>query len=170
MTKILGKYMPKDSSDLLGNEQWQWLYNTLKHSDARINIIVSNLQIIPTEQLDEKWANFPNSRQRLFEIISETKPKGLIFLSGNRLKSEISKINLPNINYPIYEITSSGLNYSNNSTTNNNYNEFNSHRVGQEIKDKSFGLISFKWKIKEVKVKIELLGEKGIQQVINLKY
>jgi alkaline phosphatase D len=166
ITKIFAKYMPKDSADLLGKEQWQWLYNTLKHSDARINIIVSNLQIIPTEQLDEKWANFPNSRQKLFEIISETKPKGIIFLSGNRGKSEISKINLPNIDYPIYEITSSGLNFSDNK----NYIEYNSHRVGQQIKEKSFGMLSFKWKIKEVKVKVELLGEKGVYQVLNLRY
>ena len=57
----------------------------------------------------EKWANFPNERQRLFELIKNSAVSGVVIISGDRHLAEISKLE-GTLGYPLYEITASGLN------------------------------------------------------------
>lgn len=151
---IYGKYDFCAKCDLLGDEQWKWLENTLKFSDARINVIVSSIQVIPEEHPFEKWANFPSSRQKLFEMIKNTNSKGVIILSGDRHKAEINKIEIAGVNYPIYEITSSGLTHSLKDTDDDGLIFDKKYRVGEEVKDINFGIINFDWKIKQVGVEV----------------
>lgn len=167
LTKIksnINKFNICDTCDLLGEEQWKWLENTLKFSDARINIIVSSIQVIPEEHPFEKWANFPSSRQKLFEMIKKTNSKGIIFLSGDRHKAEINKISIKDINYPIYEITSSGLTHSLEDNIDNGLVFDKKYRVGREVKDKNFGIINFDWKIKQVGVEVLFKNKTNLLQ------
>ena len=69
-------------ANLLGQEQWRWLRNELKSSQAQINFIVSGTQVLPEEHRFEKWANFPKSRNQLFNFIRKQEIPGVIFLSG----------------------------------------------------------------------------------------
>ncbi len=57
----------------------------------------------------ECW--FPESRERLFKLISKTNKKGVIFITGDIHNGHILKTPciIKEIGYPIYEITSSGL-------------------------------------------------------------
>jgi len=93
---------------VLGAAQWAWLANELQQP-ADIRLLVSSIQVLATEHCFEKWQNFPQERQRLFNVLKGSQANGLILLSGDRHLAEIAKadIGLP---YPLYEVTSSGLN------------------------------------------------------------
>ena len=94
---------------ILGDEQWAWLEDQLEQS-ADVRLIVSSIQVLPTEQCFEKWANFPTERERLLALIAKKTGGGVILLSGDRHLSEISVLEREDIGYPLYEVTSSGLN------------------------------------------------------------
>lgn len=98
---------------VLGDQQWQWLATTLQEP-ADVRLLVSSIQVLPIEHCYEKWANFPTERARLLNLIQETAANGVVILSGDRHLAEISKLPAAgleaSLDYPLYEITSSGLN------------------------------------------------------------
>jgi alkaline phosphatase D len=132
-----GRYMPRPEGDFLGEAQWEWLKDRLNNESVDLNVVMSSIQVIPEEHGWEKWANLSSSQDRLFDLITETNPKPLIFLSGDRHIAEISKINIDNISYPVYEFTSSGLSH----TWSEKRPEPNRYRVGDLIIEKNYGLI-----------------------------
>jgi alkaline phosphatase D len=148
-------YQVNETGDMLGEEQWKWLEKELRNSKADINIIGNGIQVLPEEQVFEKWANFPASRQRLLKLIADSGAKGVILLSGDRHIAEISKTEVPGMNYPLYEITSSGLThvYSGRNT------EPNKYRLGELIKQLNFGLMHFSWGDNSIKVEMQVKGE-----------
>ncbi len=108
---------------ILGRQQWQWL-EALLSQPADLRLIGSSIQFVAKDHSYEKWANFPLERQRLLDLIAETKAGGVIFLSGDRHHAEISKLNRKDIAYPIYDITSSGLSNRLDPAINTEYNEY----------------------------------------------
>ena len=94
---------------ILGDAQWQWLERQLQQP-ADLRILISSIQLIPTQHCFEKWANFPAERQRLFDLISHTQANGVIVVSGDRHHAEISRLVDPSLAYPLFEMTASGLN------------------------------------------------------------
>ncbi|UII21034.1 alkaline phosphatase D family protein [Fulvivirga ligni] len=153
-TQTAARYLANAEGDILGEEQWTWLEKELKESKADINLIISSIQIIPEEHLYEKWANFPSARKRFFDLISATQPKGAILISGDRHMAEISKIELENLPYPLYEITSSGLTH----TWSKENPEANKYRVENKIVKKNYGVLEFKYQDNKVQTTIEIKG------------
>jgi len=150
------KYGPNMNGKILGAEQWTWLEKELTDSDAQIHLICSGFQIIPEEHGFEKWANFPNERERLLQLLQKTNPNFPILLSGDRHMAEISKveIEIEEIEKPIYEITSSGLTHS----WLVKKDEPNQYRVGELIIDKNFAVMKIDWSGSTPKVKVEVRG------------
>lgn len=146
------------NAELLGTKQWAWLDNELKNSTARINIIVSSIQVIPEEHRFEKWANHPTDRNRLFDLINIFKPKNTVIISGDRHIGEISKIELEDYG-PVVEITSSGLTHAYTKFTSEN----NQHRVGKVCPVLNFGVIKVDWNTQNPILSIELRGENNKQ-------
>lgn len=140
---------------ILGDTQWNWLEKELQNSTADFNIIVSSIQYLSQEHGFEGWGNFPHEVDRLAKLIEDTKPKGVVVLSGDRHISEFSKINLEGIDYPLIDFTSSGLTHA--------YREFsgepNKYRVGEVVYTESFGILEFDFKAKTVDFKI--VGDNG---------
>lgn len=130
-------YLPNEEGDILGGQQWQWLEKQLKTSKADVNIIASSIQVIPEQHAYEKWANFPNARQRLFNLVAESKARGVLFLSGDRHIAEFSKIELSSPNYPLYDLTSSGLTH----TWRRASRERNKYRTGPLLVELNYGLL-----------------------------
>lgn len=151
------QYIPNTTGDLLGEAQWQWLENQLSTSTADVHIIGSGIQIIPDKHAYEKWGNFPNARQRLFDLLVKTQAKGVFLLSGDRHTGEISKLEVPGLGYPLYEITSSGLTH----TSVNKTSEYNPYRVGPLVNQKHYGLFRFREKGNRIAVEVDLKGEQG---------
>lgn len=129
------------NGDILGEDQWQWLNDTLTSSDANLNLLVSSIQVIPEEQRFEKWANFGKARKRLLELLARPSSPAVIVLSGDRHLAEISQLPAKVIGYPLTEITSSALTQS----KGGNPNEINQYRLGENYGYNNFGSISIDW-------------------------
>jgi alkaline phosphatase D len=137
---------PGRNADMLGAEQWQWLEKQLVSSDADVNLIGSGIQVIASDHPFEKWADFPASRARLFDLIFKSGARNVIFLSGDRHLGEISRMIDPRIPQPLYDITSSGMTHHAHDTPFHSFtHEPNRFRVGHNFVDLNFGLIQFDW-------------------------
>ena len=128
---------PYGQGTILGEEQWTWLDQQLKSSKANFNIIVSSIQFLSNAHGFEKWGNHPHEVDRLKELIVSSKAKSVIVLSGDRHISEFSKTNMPQLDYPLVDFTSSGLTHAYQGFS----GEPNPFRVGGVTHELSFGLL-----------------------------
>ena len=144
--------------DILGEKQWTWLEAILNESKARLHVIASGIQVLPEDHRYEKWMQFPEARERLFEIIVRSEAKGVIFLSGDRHIAEISRIELEGMDYPLYDITSSSLTHSWSSFP----GEVNRHRIGEVFSENNFGFLEIDWNRSVVNATIR--DESGVIQ------
>ncbi|KDO85310.1 hypothetical protein CISIN_1g013940mg [Citrus sinensis] len=105
------------SSDgtILGSTQWTWLEKELNGPSSAITIIVSSIQVISNLSATtgplfymESWGRFPKERDRLFQLIADSKRNGVFFISGDVHFGEITRYDC-DVGYALYDITSSGL-------------------------------------------------------------
>jgi alkaline phosphatase D len=134
------RYIPNTTGDILGEAQWAWLENELKNSKANLNIIGTSIQAVADDHGHEKWGNFPNCRKRLLSLIVKTQPKNALILSGDRHMSEVSKMDITGLPYPLYDFTCSGMTHIRSGTS-----ETNRYRVGDMIVKKNFGVLKIQW-------------------------
>ena len=152
-----GPYRPTNDRNrpLLGEAQWRWLEAALRRP-AEVRLVVSSIQVVSREHGWECWGNFPHELQRLYGLIEDTRARGVIFLSGDRHQAEISADRDPIVPYPLYDITSSGLNQRERSVS-----EPNRYRVGELHRRSHFGLLRIDWSRPGPMVRVELVGEQG---------
>jgi len=158
------RYEPS-AGTILGKKRWCWLEEELKNSNASFNVILSSIQILSAEHGFETWGNFPFEVEKLKNTIVASEAKNVILLSGDRHISGFSKIEVKGLRYPLFDFTSSGLTHT--------YEEFsgepNQYRVGEVVKDKSFGMLKFDFV--ENKVLLEMRGKQNkLQQEYLLKF
>ena len=105
-----GPYVPDPdpNSTVLGEDQWRWLAEQLR-VPAEVRLIASSIQVVAEDHGWEKWMNFPHGLERLFRLIRDSGADGVILLSGDRHLAELSMMDA-GVGYPIYDLTSSGLN------------------------------------------------------------
>ncbi len=155
-----GPYLPDAESDatILGEDQWRWLEEQLR-IPAELRLIVSSIQVVPEEHGWEKWGNLPRERRRLLELAGRS-TGGVIFLSGDRHTAEISKLPAggpEGTAYPLFDLTSSGLNQ-------NGYSrEPNRHRIGDEppFGKPNFGWISIDWQAADPGITMQIRDAEG---------
>lgn len=149
-------YLPNETGTILGEEQWQWLEVELMNSEAQVHLIGNGIQVIPQDHDYEKWVNFPKERIRLFDLLKKYQVSHPILLSGDRHIAEISRLDYPDYDTPIYEMTTSGLTHSYEKVG----NEPNRYRVSELIGEKNFGIIKIDWEASEnPKIALEVWGE-----------
>jgi alkaline phosphatase D len=116
---------------------------------------MSSIQFLSEEHGFEAWGTMPHERDKLEKLIIDSKAKGVFILSGDRHISEISRKNIGNRLYPLYDFTSSGLTHS--------YNRFsgepNKYRITPVVYQKSYGIVRFN--LTKHRVKFEMWGEKA---------
>lgn len=153
----LGRYVPNEdpAATMLGAEQWAWLEAQLR-VEAELRIIVSSIQVIAEDHRFEKWGNLPRERERLFNLIRDTRAAGVIFISGDRHLAELSRMRI-DAGYEVYDVTSSALNQKSRGW----YNEINRHRHGSNYRDANFGLISIDWEAPDPTIDLEIRQEDG---------
>jgi alkaline phosphatase D len=155
LSRVNRVYQINPSGQILGDVQWKWLENELKTSTARVNFIVSGIQFLPTEHAYEKWANFPQEREKLLNLIASSGVQNPILLSGDRHIAEIMKLVDSRFPNGLYEVTASGLTH----TWSGMVEEKNSLRVSELVAKLNYGLATFDWKNDTVLVEIK--GENG---------
>ncbi|MFP3363097.1 alkaline phosphatase D family protein [Pseudoalteromonas sp. SIMBA_148] len=150
-----GPYSPSEvkGASMLGEAQWQWLEQELK-KPAAIKLIASSLQLLPDFTGWESWANFPEDRNRLFALIKKHKVNGVVIISGDTHWGEISKYQ-QNLDYPLIEMTSSGL------TEKWKDVSPNKHRVGNYTHNVNYGDLSIDWQQTDPTISLKLKGIDG---------
>ncbi len=160
------RYSPNMNGTMLGEKQWTWLEQELRNSTADLNILCSSVQILADDHGFEKWGNFPNERKRLLKLIVSTKPKNLLMLSGDRHMSEISKMQIEGVPYPLYDFTSSGMTHIRSGNT-----EVNRLRVGDLVIKKNFGVLKIRWHEGNPIVTMETRGHQNeLFQEVTVRY
>jgi alkaline phosphatase D len=163
-----GRYEPSDdkTSTMLGDAQWKWLEEQLR-IPAQVRIIVSSIQVVPEDHGWEKWMNLPHERQKLYNLIRDTKASGVVFISGDRHLAELSMMD-GGVGYPLYDLTSSALNRS---TYNWRRYETNRHRVGTMNWGDNFGMVKIDWEKPDPVISLQVVDDEGdinIQRKIRL--
>ncbi len=147
------KYIPNETGTILGEAQWKWLENELKNSTAQIHIIANGIQVLQEEHAYEKWANFPNERQRLLDLLIDYQVDTPILLSGDRHIAEFAQMEYKGKS--IVELTSSGLTHSYDALE----SEPNKHRVGKLITSLNYGCMMIDWSGDKPEVTIQIRGK-----------
>ena len=166
--RVGGPYYPDDdpTKTMLGEAQWQWLEQQLKRP-AEIRVIVSSIQFAPSAAGQECWANLPLERQRMLQLITETKANGVIVISGDRHWSELSAIT-EEVPYPIYDWTCSSLNQNHSRGTPTE----NSFRIDETTyHHENYGVVAIDWKAGDPSIAIsvrDIEGRPRIEKQINL--
>lgn len=74
---------------LLGKTQWNWLEKELLSSTAKMHLIVTGLPVLsPLIPYTEEWGE-TSELNRMLELLKKTKPKGVVFLTGDKHFSSI---------------------------------------------------------------------------------
>lgn len=101
-------YLMTDKREYFGKEQLEWLTNALVSSKATFKIIACGGQIVNPAAMYENYITYPVEREFLLRTIQANQIKGVIFFSGDRHTTELSK--LPRFGtYPLYDLTVSPL-------------------------------------------------------------
>lgn len=148
------RYKQNKTGTILGKEQWAWLEEELKNSDANVHILASGIQVLPTEHPFEKWNLFPQERTRLLKLIQKLEVPGVVFVSGDRHIGELMKLEEKGMNYPVYELTTSGLTHSYEKV-----DEANTLRIGEVTGQLNFGIIKIDWSAPTPALTFEIRGE-----------
>lgn len=158
-------YLPTQRGTLLGDEQWRWLEERLREP-ADLRIIASSIQVVPEDHMFEKWANLPNERTRLFELIGKTGANGVVFVSGDRHLAEVSMLPQSAAGYPLYDLTASALNMSRYEWR---AQEPNRWRVATMNVGDNFGMLMLDWKARTVSLQIrDVRNEIVINQTVSM--
>ena len=138
--------------------QWAWLRAQLQEP-AELRLIVSSVQVLAEAHGWERWGNLPRERERLFELIAATGANGVIFLSGDRHIGGLYR--RPGAPYPLYEITSSGLNMSYAAAR-----EAGPLRLGQIYGAENFGTIDVDWWAGRVTLAVRALNGEPVRRTV----
>jgi len=145
---------------VLGNAQFEWLIDALSSSNAPFKIIVIGGQVLNTAAKFENYETYPKEKQKLLSEIEANKIKGVLFLSGDRHFSELSKLNRESA-YPLYDWTVSPLT----SGIGNSYkDDVNKNRVeGSLYAQNNFGTLSFSGNRDNRQLKLTLFDVQGTE-------
>ncbi len=94
--------------ELLGAEQLQWLIDALVSSNAAFKFIAIGGQVLSTEEGNETYITYKEERKILLDAINNEGITGVIFLTGDRHFSEITKLEREGT-YPLYDFTLSTM-------------------------------------------------------------
>ncbi len=127
----------------LGKHQVQWLIDALVTSRARYKVVVMGGQFVTELKTHETYSHYhPEERREILDLLAAEKIEGVIFLSGDRHYSEVSRLERKG-HYPLYDFTVSPL--TSGAYTNAGENEKNMERVeGSLIDVRNFALMSFR--------------------------
>lgn len=158
--KSAGRYLADEDSDstMLGGEQWAWLAGELC-KPAELRLLVSSIQVVALDHGWEKWGNLPEERKKLLDLIRDH-ATNVVILSGDRHSADISLLP-PETDggpfYPLYDITSSGLNQTGLSA------EPNRFRVGGDsvYSEPNFGWIEIDWEQEDPSIALQIRDVDG---------
>jgi len=152
---VAKRYIPHEASGptVLGEAQWAWLEERLREP-ADVRFLVSSIQLIVGEHPFESWGLFPAERRRMFDLLAKTRAGGVIVVSGDRHRGELSCAYDEAVGYPLLELTASSLNRPNHDLEDNRFRIEGLPLVGEV----NFGVARFDWARRSVGLALHGLG------------
>ncbi|MDR9448165.1 MAG: alkaline phosphatase D family protein [Psychroflexus sp.] len=142
--------------EYLGEKQMQWLIDALVTSKATFKFVAIGGQVLSNASLYENYATYPKERAQLLDLLVKEELKNVIFLTGDRHKTELSKIKRNGIVF--YDLTVSPLT----STAYDSSDEPNKNRVeGTHYAERNFGIIEFSGDFKNRQLKMIIFDKQG---------
>jgi len=127
-----------DNGTILGEQQKYWLKEALLNSKATFKFVCVGGQFLSNAAIFENFANFKEERQEIIDYIDDKNIKGVVFLTGDRHHTEITKLVTAKGN-TIYDATVSAIT----STTYDHSAEKNTLRVpGSMISERNYGVFN----------------------------
>lgn len=130
---------PKEANGrtMLGVQQKQWLFDTLKRSRGTFKVIASSVPFASGVKPGSRdpWDGYPEERAEIFDFIRKERVEGVALIAADRHRSDIWRIERPDA-YPLYEFMSSRL-------TNIHIHKIMEKSVFGYNDKRSFGLLSF---------------------------
>ncbi len=145
---------PDPAATILGAAQWAWLAEQLR-VPAEVRLLGSSIQVVSDEHGFEKWANFPAERARLLRAIADAGAAGVVVVSGDRHRGELSVLEDSPVGYPLYDLTASSLNLP------IVRDEANRHRRGVLVTVANFGVVEIDWDAPAPSLGLRLVDEGG---------
>lgn len=100
---------PADSAKrMLGEQQLAWLIDALSTSRAPFKFVAVGGQVLNPFSVFETYATFPFERQRLLDELARRRISGVVFLTGDRHFTELTRLERPGMP-PLLDFTSSPL-------------------------------------------------------------
>jgi alkaline phosphatase D len=144
---------------ILGKEQIDWLLDNLASSTATFKIVALGGQVLNPVAKYENYATYPDEMNELLTAIERENISGVLFLSGDRHHTELTKLERKGT-YPLYDLTSSPLTSSSHADD----GEQNTLRVqGTLVNQRNFAILEFTGKKKERAMNINVYDKDGKQ-------
>ena len=149
-----GPYVPSKNkkTTILGSEQWAWLQKEFK-TPVEFRILVTPTQFISSEQGQESWALFPESKKAMLNLLQKQNEKFTLFLSGNRLHGEMQKLK-DKKGHVLLDVTAGGINRVSPSA----YIP-EASRVGSWLEEPNYADLQIDWEHRKAVVRV--IGEKN---------
>ncbi len=142
---------------LIGDAQMQWLKDALTESRAAFKFICIGGQVLNAGAVYENYATYPLERRKLLQTVKESGAWGVIFLTGDRHHSELSKLEIEGF-YPLYDFTVSPLTSSPHTPEENE----NSNMVdGTLVTTRNYGLVKVSGPRTERVLQLEIRDVQG---------
>lgn len=157
----------RDGDEMLGEAQWQWLDSVMSKNQSPLTLIATSTQVLRVDFWKDKWSE--RGKQQLYSILSRRKVPGVILLSGDRHHGELSMVWPPEMTYPVFELTSSGMTHYKNHLWYWSGQEKNRHRLGAPYGNLNFGIVDIDFSNRAVDLYIvDRHGHARIRQHIPL--
>jgi alkaline phosphatase D len=146
-----------ETRTVLGEQQLNWLLDALITSNANFKFVCIGGQVVNSADVYENYAALaPDERLKILNTIASEGIKNVIFLTGDRHHSELSKWDKNGI--AIYDFTVSPLT----SGSHDAADEPNRHRIeGSHVGDRNFGTMEITGPRQERKVIFRYFDIKG---------
>lgn len=154
-------YLKEGEKPMLGQKQIDWLIDAMVKSRSPFKMVALGGQVVSDAAVHENYIHKHSAeRDYLLKRIDEEGIQGVIFLTGDRHHSELSKMTTPS-GLTIYDVTVSPLTAG----AARNVSDINNNRVeGTLVEGKhNFGLLHFSGKRKERVLHITVLDADGVK-------
>ncbi|MFZ6051407.1 alkaline phosphatase D family protein [Halocola ammonii] len=148
--------LAEGKKQMLGKEQIDWLILALKSSSAPFKFVAVGGQVLNDHVVYENYSNFAKEREELLKRIDENNIQNVIFLTGDRHKTELSKLEMENVT--LYDFTCSPLT-SKAYDFNNEKNSLSLERT--QVAQRNFGILEFSGTEENRKTTIRVFDSEG---------
>jgi len=147
---------------VLGDAQIEWLTDALASSLATFKIIVIGGQVLSPMARWENYANFPEEQARLISMIGDNEIPGVLFISGDRHLTALTKMDRPGT-YPLYDLTVSPLTANTVSDSGLDYAENTLMVEGTLIEERNFATLDFSGPLEDRRLRIQVFDVDGVE-------